>query len=155
LGEPVLVYQGVLTDQTVARLTGLVNQTLTEEGWSAGDRVRVKALMVEQVQNVQRYSDDAAQGRLEVGLDDSGLFVETRNPIPPALRSDLEARLGFLRSLDNEALRARYRESLHGPTPGTGAGLGLLSLALRSSRALEYGFSGGESRPEFWIRSFP
>ena len=155
VGEAVLVYQGVLTDQVVSRLVGMVNQTLTAEGWSAPARTRVKALVVEQVQNVQRYCYESSGGRLEVGFDDLGLFVETRNPIDPNRRPELEARLMALENLGADVLRTRYREALHGPIPpGPGAGLGLLSLAMRSLRPLDYGFHPGEKGPEFWIRSF-
>lgn len=152
---PVLRYRGPFTDRVVSCLSDLLDSALEEFSWTVGQRTRLKSLVVEQAQNIQRYSNDQGFGWLLLGVSDQLLFIETGNRIDEKFRSVLKAALEDIRALGPEELRIRYKEVMSLPLEGQGAGLGLLSLAKRSHQPLDYGF-----RPrtddyfDFWVRSY-
>lgn len=137
-----LKYEGTFTDGITGQLTALLDDALAENQVPYGDRTRLRALVVEQVQNVQRYSAQEGQGCLEIGTEDGRLFVETTNPITPEARTALAARLDALEGADPTALRARFREEVKKPLREgePGAGLGFLVLSQKSARPLAYRF---------------
>jgi len=137
-----LKYEGTFTDGITSQLATLLDDALAENQVPYGDRTRLRALVVEQVQNIQRYSAQEGQGCLEIGTEDGRLFVETTNPIAPDARAALTARLDDLGKADRTALRTRFREEIKKPwgDEEMGAGLGFLLLSQKSARPLAYRF---------------
>lgn len=140
-----LRYEGLFNDAITGRITALLDDVLAENHFPYGERNRLKALVVEQVQNIQRYSSHSRQGTLEVGNEADRLFVETRNPIDPDAQAGLKARLDDLNQADPTTLRARFRQEIRRPLQEAeqGAGLGFLFLAQKSARPLSYRFIEG------------
>jgi hypothetical protein len=152
-----LSYQGYFNDSITRRLTALVDKVLVENNYDMRKRHLMKAFIVEQVQNVQRYSIKSRQGTLEVGRENGSLFVETVNPIAPQSVDPLQSQLDELAGCDAEEIERRYRDELRRPLrPGTqGAGLGFYFLAKKSSRALSYRFINPEGdNPSFSLKSY-
>jgi len=150
-------YQGVFSDLITERVTALLDAALIQQHVDLTTRRRLKALLVEQVQNIQRYSRDPQKGVVEVGQDGPHLYVETVNAVAPDARASLGARLDEVSSQDAETLRRRYREVLHGaPSPDArGAGLGFLFLAQKSCPTIEYGFvEEPDHQYSFRLRSY-
>lgn len=141
-----LKYQGFFNDSITGQLTALMESALVENQRDFRTRNRLKALLVEQIQNIQRYSSQTRQGTLEVGQEDEALFIETVNPIDPDAKERLSARLEGLADADEQTLQKRFRDAMREPFSDdeTGAGLGFLFLAKKSSRKLDYHFIGGE-----------
>jgi len=140
-----LRYQGFFSDAITAQLTALMESALLENHRDYKTRNRVKALLVEQIQNIQRYSSQTRQGTLEVGQEDDTLYIETVNPIDLQAKERLTARLAGLADADEQTLQKRFRDAMRQPfTEEEGAGLGFLFLAKKSSRKLDYRFIGGE-----------
>jgi hypothetical protein len=137
-----LKYQGFFNDSITGQLTALMDSALVENQLDYRTRNRLKALLVEQVQNIQRYSSQTRQGSLEVGREDDALYIETVNPIDPESREVLDARLAGLADADEQTLQRRFRDAMREPLTNDdqGAGLGFLFLAKKSSRRLNYGF---------------
>jgi hypothetical protein len=146
MSSPALRYQGYFNDSITGQLTTLVDTALEESCRDYSTRSRLRALMVEQVQNIQRYSARPRQGTVEIGEAEGGYFVETRNAVTPEERQWIDARLKDITSSDRPTLRRRFREAMHRPfgDDDRGAGLGFLFLAKESRRALSYRFVEGQ-----------
>jgi hypothetical protein len=142
-----LTYQGFFNDSITGQLTALMESALVENQLDYRTRTKLKALLVEQVQNIQRYSSQTRQGLVEVGREDGAIYIKTCNPIDPDSRDELDSRLSDLADVDGPTLRRRFRDAIHQPlTNDRGAGLGFLFLAKKSSRRLDYRFIPGEGQ---------
>lgn len=143
-----LRYRGFFSDSITGQLTALMDSALVENHLDFRTRNRLKALLVEQVQNIQRYSSQARQGTLEVGQEDDSLFIQTINPIDPNKKERLSSRLAGLADADPQTLQRRFRDAMREPLTeeDQGAGLGFLFLAKKSSRRLDYRFFAGEGQ---------
>jgi len=146
MSSPSLRYQGYFNDSITGQLTALVDTALVESRRDYATRSRLRALMVEQVQNIQRYSARVRQGTVEIGEAEGGYFVETRNAVTAEERQWIDDRLKDLVSSDAPTLRKRFREAMRLPfrDDDRGAGLGFLFLAKESRRALSYRFIEGQ-----------
>lgn len=122
---------------------------------------RVFSVFVELVQNIIRYSADTvsvesppveppvtppvelSSGVISVGLDESEFFVVCANTIRMADVEVLRERLAYLATLDQEQIRAYYRQKLKEPSEAEskGASLGLIEIARRTSHPIEFDFS--------------
>lgn len=152
-----LKYQGFFNDSITGQLTALMDSALVENQLDYKTRNRLKALLVEQVQNIQRYSSLKRQGSLEVGQEDDALYIETVNPIDPEAKDRLDARLADLADVDEQTLQKRFRDAMREPLTDDeqGAGLGFLFLAKKSSRRLRYGFvRRGNHQLFFQLKSY-
>ncbi len=115
------------------------------------------AVFVEQMQNIIRYSAEmAAQsaptdnplreiryGILTIGQDDGGYVVHAGNLVARSDVERLRARLSKIRDMNKEELRALHKEQLRAsPEEGSkGAGLGLMEIARRASKPIEFDFT--------------
>ena len=152
-----LFFQGTINDSITYLLASLLDAALTEESVGHHTRESMKVLLVEQIQNVQRYSSQDRRGSVRVGSEGDTLFIETSNKIPASARLELGERLADLARQDKAALRLRFREVLKSPRNPVDHGpmLGLLLLAQKSSRPLSCQFienQGGD--PSFVLRSY-
>jgi len=143
-----LKYQGFFNDSITVQLTALMDSALIENHLDYKTRNRMKALLVEQVQNIQRYSSVTRQGSLEVGREDDSLYIQTVNHIDTSAKDRLDARLASLADADEKTLQKKFRDAMHEPLneDEQGAGLGFLFLAKKSSRRLSYRFFTGEGK---------
>lgn len=140
-------YQGYFNDSITGQLTTLLDCALMECQQDYGTRCRLWALLVEQVQNIQRYSQDSRKGCVEIGQsDEGGFYVETRNPVTPEEREWITQKLSGLEGASRENLRVKFRDAMKKPfrAEDRGAGLGFLFLAKESRRPLTYRFIGGQ-----------
>ena len=137
-----LKYQGFFNDSITGQIAALMESALVENQLDYKTRNRLKAMMVEQIQNVQRYSSQRRQGCLEIGHEDGALFVETTNPIDAEAQNHLSQKLAAVANADLATLQKRFREAMKEPLneDDRGAGLGFLFLAKQSSRKLAYHF---------------
>lgn len=152
-----LKYEGFFNDSITGQLTALMESAMVENHRDYKTRYRLKALLVEQIQNIQRYSSQTRQGTLEVGQEDDALYIETVNPIAPEAKERLSARLEGLAEADEQTLQKRFRDAMREPfvEEEGGAGLGFLFLAKKSSRKLDYRFIGGEGQDlSFRLKSY-
>jgi hypothetical protein len=122
----------------------------------------VFAVFVEQMQNIMRYSaereppdevgNEAARemlhhglryGVIAIGHDADGFFVDAGNLV---LKHDVERLKSWLeriRASNKAGLKALYREQLRTPREEAtrGAGVGLIDIALRASKPIEFDFT--------------
>ncbi|MBF0335738.1 MAG: hypothetical protein HQL40_19210 [Alphaproteobacteria bacterium] len=113
---------------------------------------RVFSVFVEQVQNIIRYSaeridgpgdnEQLSHGTVSVGLIDGRFHVACCNVIRNEEVPMLRARLEHLRALSKDDMKAYYREQLREPpaSDSRGATIGLIEIARRAARPIEFGF---------------
>jgi len=116
----------------------------------------VFSIFIEQAQNILNYSaeklgdqEDNQENELRIGVvvigneGDGGYFIYCGNRIYTKDIAQLKSKIEAVRNLSKEELKALYKETRRKePEPGSkGAGLGLIEIARKSSRPLEYNFS--------------
>lgn len=145
-----LCYSGYLSEQVLAGLANALRSKVAADNPDENLAKRVFSVFVEQVQNVMRYSADRLNdadgtdhsfGVVTFGANKK-FFVLTGNRMLTADAERLRARLEEIRGLNQEDLRAYYREQLNAPLQDDRkeAGLGLIEIARRVSQPFEFDF---------------
>lgn len=137
---------------------GPISRSLIEEighalkNYLHADNVQPSAAMdvfgtyVEMTQNIRHYASSKGYGEAEssativVAREEGGGYrVQAGNIVEQADGQALIARVDALAAMDKAALKAAYKEQLRRPRDqgaSTGAGLGLIDIARKSSRPL-------------------
>lgn len=164
----VMAYSGYLSENVLASLGETLRHRLVADATDWVSIKRVFSLFVEQTQNIIRYSaerlespdgcaTDIGNGMVAVGYSDGAIFVLCGNTIDGATVPDITSRLDYLRQLDREGLKRVYKQKLREPAEpaSKGGSLGLVEIARRSSRPLEYGISWcSDEQAFFCIKAF-
>lgn len=160
----IFAYSGYVTEAVLTGLGEALKQKLTIEDASTKTMRSVFAVFVEQMQNIIRYSaerlppdaEDEAfvlrYGLLTIAQDNGDYIVYTGNVIR---RDDVERmrlHLHGILGLDKRELRSRYKEQLrHGPgVLSDSAGIGLIEIARRVSKPLEFDFVDIDDQTAFF-----
>lgn len=147
-------YCGFVTDALISTLSDTIRFDLARLEADRRTMRNVFAVLVEDLQNVMRYSADAADsaeissrtrhGLLAIGRDDDhdGVFIACGNLIRRDDVPDLRARLAQIQGLAPDELRALAMRTLRGEgeTAGGGAGLGFIEIQRRARRPIEFEF---------------
>jgi len=164
-------YTGFVTEDLLYALGTAVKQQLELKKTEGKVVRRVFSVFVEQVQNVIRYSNEQEwlrepqAARLSAGVimlghdfdegdkDNSRFFVICGNAVSNAEADNLRSRLESIAGMDGEALRKHYRTKLREePDPHSeGATIGLLEIARRVTRPLEYDFLELDKNRSFFV----
>jgi Family of unknown function (DUF6272) len=156
----IFAYCGYVTESVLSGLGEALKQKLTIEDTSAKTMRSVFAVFVEQMQNIIRYSEERlppdAEDAMRYGLltiaQDGGDYVVYRGNM---IRADdverMRQSLAEIMTLDKGALRTRYKEQLRSDQVlRRGAGIGLIEIARRSSKPLEFDFVEIDERTAFF-----
>lgn len=153
----IFVYSGYVTEPVLKGIGETLKQKLVLEDADTTTMRNVFAIFVEQMQNIIRYSaekeplrdgDDPdlalRYGVLAIGIEDGKFFVTCGNKVHSEDVGSLTTRLAQLQTLGKEDLRSLYKQKLRGPTEPTskGAGLGFIEIARRSSKIIDFDFTG-------------
>lgn len=137
---------GPISQNLVAEIATTLEQKMNLEETSKSTVLRVFSTVVENAQNIMRYSDEKEEqlslGIIAVGYEDSHYFVLCGNVIENTKVDGLRARLSELRDKDKKALKKLYRERLRQgpPKESRGAGLGFIEMAKKASKPIEFDF---------------
>jgi hypothetical protein len=154
-----ICFNGPLSQSIIEQLGVAVKRYLEAETHNAGRLYDVFAVYIEQSQNIQNYTASKAASQaatqaasladlqrydsatIAIGrLDDDHYLVTSGNPVAKIDLPPLTALLDALAKLDADGLKACYREQRRRPREdgSPSAGLGLIDMARKSSRPLEY-----------------
>jgi len=158
----IFTYSGYLTEAVLVGVGDAVKQKLTLDDADTTTVRSVFAVFVEQMQNMIRYSAELAtaesgdaqgaselrHGILTIGREGDDYFVQAGNLIEMSDMAQLRTRLEEVRGLDKQKLKALYKEKLRSEPDkrSKGAGVGLVEIARRSSRAIEFEFAPVDER---------
>jgi hypothetical protein len=145
----IFAYSGYLTEAVLSGVGEAVKHKLALEDTDTKTQRSVFAVFVEQLQNMIRYSaekvpsSDVRYGMLTIGREGDDYVVHAGNLIAHSEVARLQERLGQIRGMNKEELRAVHKERLRlGPEEGSkGAGLGFMEIARRASKPIEFDFT--------------
>ena len=109
----------------------------------------VFSVYIEAAQNVRNYTERrAAAGHTDteasivvIAKRDAHYQIYAGNVVEQGDVAELSARLDQVAGMDKPALKIAYKEQLRKERGANGAGLGLIEMARRASRPLEYTFT--------------
>ncbi|MBK1724125.1 SiaB family protein kinase [Thiocystis violacea] len=169
LGQGVIFsFVGYVSEGILFSLGEALKQKMRLEATDANVTKRVFSIFVEQVQNIIRYSaerieaesglpSEMSSGMITVGHDETHFFVVCGNIVRRAEGEELQRRLAQLAVMDPDSIKAYYREKLREPSEenSRGASIGLIEIARRSTRPIEFGLTDlGDERAFFCLKAF-
>jgi hypothetical protein len=161
----IFAYSGYVTEAVLSGVGEAIKQKLALDDADTKTLRSVFAVFVEQMQNMIRYSaekvpNSAAEpplielryGVLTIGREGDDYVVHAGNLVARSDVEPLRERLSKIRSMNKEELRALRKERLRaGPEEGSkGAGLGLMEIARRASKPIEFDFADVDDKHAFF-----
>jgi len=149
-GDGILIcFNGPFTHSIIEEIGNAVKRYLEGETGGHGSVIDVFAVYIEQTQNVRNYiarQKIQDQGRnaaiVVISSTDSAYIVCSGNVIRKEDVGALAAHIEEINGQDKDGLKRMYKETLRRErkSEDLGAGLGLIDMARRSKRKLEYSF---------------
>ena len=144
-----ICFSGPFSHSVIEELGKAVRNHLEQERIEKSAIMDVFSVYVEQAQNVRNYTTSreaagrpipANSGIVVIAKDGDHYIVSSGNLVETADVPGLSASLDRLRGLDKAGLKAAYKEQSRKPryAGAGGAGLGLIDMARKASRPLEY-----------------
>ena len=157
-------FEGVITFGTIELLLDRLRSSMEFQEMPKPVRKRLYSIFVESIDNIFKYaarqpSSGKHSGRLpKISIKRKGKYYVVRagNLISNDDIGDLRFRIDRVNQLDNEALKSLYEDVINREAHDydTGAGLGLITMAMRTDKDIEYSFTevdNGHSFFEFQI----
>ncbi|MZP28903.1 hypothetical protein GTO91_04165 [Heliobacterium undosum] len=150
----IFCYSGPISQATIEGIgqTLRLNMELEEAGFTTSQKVF--SIFVEQMQNVLNHSVETVKhsidpdqelrvGILIIGHEEGHFYIYCGNRVNNSDVDRLREKIEFLRRLDKEELKALYkmtRQQKKAEPERKGAGLGLIEMARRAGKPIEYSF---------------
>ena len=156
-----LAYKGDFNHSIVNALLTNAKSQMEGLGLELATRKKLYNIMVECLENINRY---AGEGAFEnetlrsfplflLGMSESGYYITVGNLIKDEDKDDLKVQLDDVNKLNREELKEKYRDAIMTSevTEGSGAGLGIIDMAIKSENQLEYTFNDVKNDISFFI----
>jgi|LNFM01.1.fsa_nt_gb hypothetical protein len=162
-----LCFLGPFTSGIVQHFGAALRVYLQQQTSDESEVTGVFSVYIEMAQNIQRYNDrnsaalaacgvGASSGIIVIGRSESRTSIVAGNWVLDAEVGELERRLKELRTLDQPALKARFKQQLRSAPSAdeaAGAGLGLLTVARHGSTPIEFEFMPGDRGVSYYSLS--
>ncbi len=145
-----LVYEGRVTQQITKAFIALAETQMEKDAEDSRVRRKVFHVMVECLQNINRYADDfesgeslyAGKGFFMVSRTDQHWCVTTGNAIFNEKVEELKDMIEQINMLNEDELRDLYVRQMQDGTLSTkgGAGLGLIDIRRKTGEKLKFQF---------------
>ncbi|MDT8402385.1 MAG: SiaB family protein kinase [Bacteroidales bacterium] len=147
--EDFINYTGPFTYETIDRVLDELKDADWYNALSQVARKRIYAILVECMENIVKHSVDARTGRdrfksfIRVSEKEGNIVISAGNPVYPERAEELAVMIEMLNELDQETLSSLCRDKINGKTvPGrNSAGLGFITMRLRSGTRIDYSFT--------------
>ncbi len=160
----VFAYSGYVTEGILSGVGDALKQKLVSEDADTKTLRSVFAVFVEQMQNIIRYSVerlpadgeaevlDISYGILTIGNEAGNYVVHAGNLILLNDVDTMRSRLSELRDMSRDELKAAYKDQLRSEavSVGNSAGIGLIEIARRASRPIEFDFMRIDDKHAFF-----
>lgn len=158
----ILSFKGVFTAELLTSILNILESKMIRLEIPTKKKRRVFNILVECFQNLYHHIEELnedKEAQLEkktalviVKYIDGDFIIKTGNYVNKELIPNLKEKLEAVNKLDQEGLRDLYRSNLqneHRTAKGT-AGLGLIDIARKSKKKLEYDFIDVNNNTEFF-----
>jgi hypothetical protein len=143
-----LVYIGKFNHNIVKMFSSMAEEDMNSVAVDIGTKKRVYHTMVEILQNMNKHSDEIAdaghvgRGLFMIGKKGNNYFIITSNKIKNSNVKSLKDSIEIINNSTLEELNDLYTAQLRFGriTEKGGAGLGLLDIARKTNKALQYNF---------------
>lgn len=143
-----LVYEGEFSHEVMKMFTAMAERDMDKTKEEKSVKRKVFHVMVECLQNMTKHSDDydtedrIGNGLFIVGKKDGIWNVITANKILKDRIEDLKDSIEYINSLTKEELNALYKKQIREGSISDkgGAGLGLIDIARKTGKKLDYQF---------------
>ncbi len=149
-----LSFSGPISQDLMVEMGDILKKQMEMADASTATILKVFSVLVEQSQNIIRYSADSLPqdesesneklmfGTIAVGFYDDKYFVLGGNKIRNNQIDELESRLSQLQKMSKEELKEAYKQQRkkEGDEEARGAGLGLIDLSRKASEPINYHF---------------
>lgn len=163
-GEVILSYKGSITADLITNVLGLIEIKLDDTVEKPNIRKRVYNVLVESLQNLFHHVDEPDDSLKSYGnnygifvISDvtNGYLISTGNFIKNDRQSNLKERIDKINSLTKDELKEYYKFILNSQkfTEKGGGGLGLIDIAKRAGKNLEYNFYNFNDKFSFFSLS--
>jgi Family of unknown function (DUF6272) len=164
----IFAYCGYVTEPVLTGVGDALKQKLLIDDMDTKTARSVFAVFVEQMQNIIRYSAEKGApistedqsgvtleiryGIMTISRQASSFIVRAGNLVDKADIGPLRAKLESIQKADKDALKVMYKETLKSEPEGgaRGAGIGLIEIARRSSRPIQFDFTEVDNRFAFF-----
>jgi len=143
-----LVYIGKFNHNIIKMFSSMAEEDMKAKTVDIGTKKRVYHTMVEILQNMNRHSDEIAdeshvgRGLFMIGKKGNNYFIITSNRIKNSSIKSLKDSIEIINNSSLEELNELYTNQLRFGkiTEKGGAGLGLLDIARKTNKSLQYNF---------------
>ena len=149
-------FSGPISQDLIVELGSTLKRKMKFEEANSATILKVFSMVVEQTQNIIRYSAERipisgegegeqktlSLGIIAVGYEKDRYFVLAGNLIENCHVERIRNNLDYIQTLDRNELKQYYKDQRKKDPEETskGAGLGFIDMARKSSQALEYDF---------------
>jgi hypothetical protein len=163
-GKVILAYQGEISTEIINSLLEKAEKELINIDESSKIRKRIYNIMVESLQNLFHHADDIPEdfkiaydekfGMIVVAKYDDHYKVTTGNYIKSDKIKFLKDKIDKINSLSQEELKEMYKFILNHQKLSAkgGGGLGLVDIARKTKKKMEYNFLNHDN--EYYFFSF-
>ncbi|WHH58517.1 SiaB family protein kinase [Petroclostridium sp. X23] len=143
-------FSGRFSQGIIEELGEAIQKHMEAQDTPKSDVFNVFAVFIEQTQNIKNYTSlkqgsegydrISNSGIVSIGKSDSGYFIWSGNMVENADSTALIDKLEYVKKLDKNELKKLYKEQMKKDVlpDSMGAGVGLIEMARKASRPLEY-----------------
>ncbi len=154
-----IVYLGDFNHEITKMFTAMSNQEMERMSEEKSIKRKVYHSMVETLQNMNKHSDEIAEltqvgkGMFLIGKSKGAYFIITCNKVSEEKVALLKSAIEEVNTASKEELKEMYKHQLkHGKlSKKGGAGLGLIDIARKTERKLDYQFIPLDDESYFFI----
>lgn len=140
-----LVYSGFLSHTLISSMTEVLEKEATMNGMGMGESTSIYTIFIELAQNMMNYSKTKqidsnafrSEGLIWVAKNEQqlGYYVQSRNVIDIHDKEKIEPKLAEILTMDNDAMKQRYRELRKSgrDAHSKGGGIGFYEIAKRAT----------------------
>jgi hypothetical protein len=156
----ILEYSGIITFEKIDRMLDKLSEMPAFLQLTRSIQKKLYAIFVECIENVYKNTGNGKDylntknklPYIRLGKKDDKFFISSGNTIPNFRIKTLKGRLDKINLLDHEGLKSEYAEILDKESISNeeGAGLGLITIALRSGNKIKYNFTSLDDQHSYY-----
>lgn len=155
----ILEYCGVVTFEKIDRMLDKLSEMPAFLQLTRSIQKKLYAIFVECIENIYKNTGNGKDilntnnlPYIQLGKQDDKFFISSGNIIANKRINTLKKRLDKINLLDHEGLKSEYAEILDKEwiSNEEGAGLGLITIALRSGNKIKYNFTSLDDHHSYY-----